>query len=104
MMTVGAALLLGAGSARAYDGWAGDTGGPPPPETSEQTGVVQSQPLTFRDGPSAIYAGWPGDTGGPPPIAENAGTEKDAPAARIAAARSVRSAPERNAPEFTDRG
>jgi hypothetical protein len=94
-MTVGAALLLGAGSARAYEGYAGDTGGPPPPEASERGGVVQWQPLSFSDGPSAIYAGWAGDTGGPPPVADEA-TENADPARHVAAAP--------NAVEFTDRG
>lgn len=101
MMAVCTSLLLGAGSARAYDGYSGDTGGPPPPEGAEPS--VRWEPASFRDAASAIYAGWPGDTGGPPPLAETGANENTAPSGRVASAPAVGRAADVPV-TFTDRG
>lgn len=61
-----AGLLLGAETASASDGDAGDTGGPPPPAVSAAVARATAAAVYF--GASATPAdAWAGDTGGGPP-------------------------------------
>jgi hypothetical protein len=101
LSVIGAALLLSAGPARAaYDGAAGDTGGPPAPEVSAATAKATADAV-YLGSPVADDA-WAGDTGGPPPPTASERREDLARANREAGgAPRVASS---QYPRFTDRG